>query len=302
VSYVAKRRSRRNKYFNKDCCRRREIERHAIYVGAGNTDDLDVWLIAWARHNRHSQDPIGAVMECARRLGRKGMSESEAKAIIAEAAAMPKEMLTADKLAQRIGLTYAVRQKLGITTIGACDVSKRRRKMLRKKKDLLAKEQKRQQRGAKSHQNSLSKRQPWKDQKMSRAKWYRLGKPGTYETNETERSPAVFLNAGAESVSRQSTAPSLATALPVGRAHSGAVQDGHSVAVLPRESVMSLSVADGESHRHGQPPAVDVPVSTLDSSTKELLDAHERLPVDLHCTRLDYNGHEASRLLKKLGR
>jgi hypothetical protein len=64
------------------------------------------------------------------------MSESEAKTILVEAEAMPKEMLTADPMAKQIGLTYAVREKLDIRTIGATDVSKRRRKMLAQEKGL----------------------------------------------------------------------------------------------------------------------------------------------------------------------
>ena len=106
-------------------------------------------------------------------------------------------------------------------------------------------------------------------------------KSGFFGTVGTESSATVLLNAVEESVLlRGSTSPSLATALPDGRAHSVEVRDP-SVASLPRESIMSLSNAEAESHRHGQPPAADLSVSTLESSTAELLAAHERMPVDL---------------------
>jgi hypothetical protein len=88
------------------------------------------------------------------------MTRAEAEAIVVEAEQLPKATLKADALAQHIGLTYAVRQKLGITTIGACDASKRKRTMLRKQKNRMAKEQKRRERGARCHENSLEKQRP----------------------------------------------------------------------------------------------------------------------------------------------
>ena len=50
--------------------RRIEIERHAIHVGAAETEDLSRWLIAWTWHNPGAKDQVGAVIECARRIGR----------------------------------------------------------------------------------------------------------------------------------------------------------------------------------------------------------------------------------------
>jgi hypothetical protein len=41
--------------------RRREIERHARYVGAADSDDFSRWLIAWIWHNRKStESALGA--------------------------------------------------------------------------------------------------------------------------------------------------------------------------------------------------------------------------------------------------
>jgi hypothetical protein len=75
----------RRKHFDRAVRRRREIEAHARHVGAADTDDLSRWLIAWVWHNSQSKDQINAVRECARRMGRKGMSPAEALEIIEEA-------------------------------------------------------------------------------------------------------------------------------------------------------------------------------------------------------------------------
>jgi hypothetical protein len=76
VSRKSNRRYRKS--FDRAVKRRREIEAHARYVGAADTDDLSRWLIAWVWHNWQSKDQTTAVIECARRIGRKGMSPAEA--------------------------------------------------------------------------------------------------------------------------------------------------------------------------------------------------------------------------------
>ena len=48
--------------------RRREIVRHALHVGAAETEDFDRWLISWAQHNPRSKDPLGALMMAAERV------------------------------------------------------------------------------------------------------------------------------------------------------------------------------------------------------------------------------------------
>jgi hypothetical protein len=75
----------RRKHFDRTVRRRREIEAHARHVGAADTDDLSRWLIAWVWHNWQSKDQINALIECARRMGRKGMPPAEASEIIEEA-------------------------------------------------------------------------------------------------------------------------------------------------------------------------------------------------------------------------
>jgi hypothetical protein len=184
---------------------RREIERHARYVGAADTDDLPRWLIAWVWFNPKSTDQIGAVIECAKRIGRKGFTSAEAEAVVREARLTPKQM-KADNLAKWLGVTYVVRQHLGLTRIGAVNVGRRARTVLRKRRDRLAKERKRRERGARPRSeyeaNSLSKTKPWEQLGLSRARWYRIGRPAVNEA-ETSPSTAVFLRAEEAPVSME---------------------------------------------------------------------------------------------------
>src|SRR5262249_55731843 len=117
--------------------RRREIVRHAVYVGAADTADFSRWLIAWLWHNPRARDQIWSLMEKAKRMGGK-ITEAEASAITEEASITRRHM-TADNLAKFLGVTYAHRQALGLTTIGATDVGKRARRVLRQRRDRMAK-------------------------------------------------------------------------------------------------------------------------------------------------------------------
>jgi hypothetical protein len=105
----------------------------------------------------------------------------------------------ADALASEIGLNRATRTRLGITTIGATDFGKAKRTKLRKKGKRLKMIARRAEAGAASHAVSAARLKPWVDQGMSRATWYRLGKP-TNETRKTDSYPAAFLFHGAKSV------------------------------------------------------------------------------------------------------
>lgn len=125
--------------------RRREIVRHAVYVGAADTADFSRWLIAWLWHNPRARDQIWSLMETAKRMGGK-ITEAEASAITEEASITRRHM-TADNLAKFLGVTYAHRQALGLTTIGATDVGKRARRVLRQRRDRMAKETKRRANG-----------------------------------------------------------------------------------------------------------------------------------------------------------
>jgi len=162
--------------------RRREIEAHARNVGAAETDDLSRWLMAWLWHFPnllHSRDPVGTVIQAAYAMGKRDLTEAEAKTIIDEARATPRQM-ESDALARWLGLTYGVREKLGITTIGAIDVSKSERKALRKERNRQAKERRRRDQGAKPRAEylaqSLSRLRPWQAMGISRSTWERRRK------------------------------------------------------------------------------------------------------------------------------
>jgi hypothetical protein len=167
-----RRRRNRNPGFDINAQRRAEIVRHARYVGAADTDDLSRWLTAWIRHNPNSKDQVGAVIEAARRMGRADMTPADARAIIDEARELPPRP-KADKLADWLGVTYTVRQRLRFRTIGSVNVKKRARTVLRKRARRLAQAARRHAAGARPQSQSLTRTKPWEAMNMSRATWYR---------------------------------------------------------------------------------------------------------------------------------
>jgi hypothetical protein len=169
--------------------RRREIVLYARYIGAADTEDFSRFLIAWLWHCK-AEDQIWALMECAKNMGGK-ITEAEASAITEEAS-ITRKHLSADNLARFLGVTYAQRQALGLTTIGSIDVGKRARKELRKRRDRLAKEAKRRVAGMRPQSESLSATKPWGELGMSRAAWYRRNK--ARRKGETTLSAAIFLS------------------------------------------------------------------------------------------------------------
>jgi hypothetical protein len=191
VQHVPAPRRRRNKktQFRIDHIRRREIERHARHVGAADTEDFERWLIAWVWHNPKAKDQVWSVMEAAKSMGGK-ISEAEASAVTEEAS-ITRKHLTADNLARFLGVTYAQRQALRLTTIGSVNVGKRARKEMRKRQDRLAKERKRRAAGMRPQSESLSATKPWGELGMSRAAWYRRNK--ARRKGETTLSAALFI-------------------------------------------------------------------------------------------------------------
>jgi hypothetical protein len=152
VRHVPAPRRRRNKktQFRIDHIRRREIERLARHVGAADTEDLDRFLIAWSWHNRQSNDPVWAITNAARRMGRPNLTDAEASAIIEEASTFRfAKYLTADGMAEFLGVTYAQRQHrlLRLTTIGSINVNRDARREIRKIRDKVQRRQKRRAAG-----------------------------------------------------------------------------------------------------------------------------------------------------------
>jgi len=86
----------------------------------------------------------------------------------------------ADPLAWRLALTYAERQRLNITTIGAADVSKAERVRLRESRKVDAKRERRRLAGveprAEYQANSLTRTKPWEAENTSRRTWERRRK------------------------------------------------------------------------------------------------------------------------------
>ena len=175
-------------FFNK---RRKEIVRHGQFVDAMDTADRGRWLIAWVQHNRKAADPVWSVMEAAKSMGGK-ITEAEASAITKEASTT-RRYVTADSLAEYLGVTYPQRQLLRLTTIGACDFPKRQRMQQRRHKDRMAKEKKRRALGMRPQSESLSATEPWRKMGMSRRTWYRKNKART-GTDGTTLSAAIFLS------------------------------------------------------------------------------------------------------------
>jgi hypothetical protein len=170
-----KRRRMRRRSFDIAAIRRREIERHAKHVGAADTEDYWRWLVAWAWHNRTSKDQIGALEAASDRMGR-ALETSEIDEILDQAKAI-RRRCSADALAKFLGVTYAHRQRLRITTIGAIDVGERARKELRRRRNRRAHEQRRRANGvrprAEYRATSRTACKPWEAAGMSRRTWYR---------------------------------------------------------------------------------------------------------------------------------
>jgi hypothetical protein len=195
---------------------RREIERHAKYVGAGDTDDFYRWLIAWVWFCPDAKDLTWNVQQCAWRIGRRGLTVAEAEATIKEALRTPRHM-KADDLARWLGVKYVDRQRLRLTRIGSVNVGKQALAILRQRARRLAEEVRRRAKGARPRAeyeaNSLSKSQPWRAENMSKAKWYRLGRHKTKAerkangSRETSPWPAVFFKEGVHVVVSQREAP-----------------------------------------------------------------------------------------------
>ena len=170
--------------------------------------------------NPRSKDQVGAVMECARRIGRKGFTAAEAEDVVQEAKATPRAR-KADALGCYLRLDYATRQALGITMIGAYDADKRERRRRRKERNRQSKERKRREKGAKTRAeyeaNSISKAKPWETEGISRhdmvrrqkaATWHGLHRSGYSRrwnygegVNDTSPGTAVLLYAVATPVS-----------------------------------------------------------------------------------------------------
>lgn len=137
-------------------------------------------------------------------------TEADLVPIIAEAAKR-RRMMRADGVAGLLHVTMAERLALKLKTIGAADMTRAERERFMKKRkremDRKRDEQKRRAAGAKDRASfvaqSISTAKPWEALKMSRAKWYRLGKP----TRETSPSRIEVIGKSEAPVSRAREVP-----------------------------------------------------------------------------------------------
>ena len=195
--------------------RLREVEkvikaRHGAIVP--ETDDGDLYIRA-AAFSCTGQD---VRQWCARWAL---WASPELIAQIAAASAKKRHMMSANGVAGLLLVTMEERTRLGLNTIGACDMSLAERKALMKQRklerDRVLVETKRRAAGKQSRnsylaEHSASRDKPWLPAGMSRAKWYRLGLnktglsrvEGTSLTSDTVVSPLL-----AEGVAQQTFPP-----------------------------------------------------------------------------------------------
>jgi hypothetical protein len=152
---------------------------------------------------------------------------------------MPKPMKwTADQLAERIGLDYATRTRLRITTIGAVDCKKAKRARLRKQRDAARHKALRAKTGARPRAASAAQTEPWKNAGVSRRSWYRHRRNATDGTNS---SAACLTDIVVETKQCQGAPP------PTGGSWARAEADGaDGVFLLPREGkrhIEALTIA-----------------------------------------------------------
>ncbi|WP_369723087.1 hypothetical protein AB8Z38_03100 [Bradyrhizobium sp. LLZ17] len=108
------------------------------------------------------------------------MPADEVQALTAKLIAKPYRW-GPDTIGKRLNLMDVDRTRLKITTIGGVDVGKAERLARRKQRARQREEQRRRANGSKTRAEyeaqSVSRSKPWEALGMSRARWYRLGKP-----------------------------------------------------------------------------------------------------------------------------
>lgn len=151
----------------------------------GGADDL--WIAAQLIR-QHGGDTCRKTVDWAK-LWAPWCSEQDANALALHVGLHPYKF-TADTLAEKLNLTYAERQALGITAIGAIDVDREERERLRRQRSREKEKQKRRANGAVARdlyeEGSCESWRPWKDQGISRSTWYRRRAAARVQ-NEPER-------------------------------------------------------------------------------------------------------------------
>jgi hypothetical protein len=162
-----------------DVCRKRvrEITMIVIYRHRGlpDTDDREIYLVLVAHHLKPKDGDIAfALGNWVRRLG-ANVPERELLRISKIVATKPRRYKAAT-LGKMLRVTYQERCALKLTTIRCYDVSMVECARRRREERRQSAADRRRQRGAKPHANSLSRRQPWVEEGMSRRTYYRQGR------------------------------------------------------------------------------------------------------------------------------
>jgi hypothetical protein len=177
--------------------RRREIERHARYIGAAETEDFWRWPVAWCWHNTQSKDPVHALIGAVTRMGGT-YSAVEAEDVLQRAGEMYQRR-KARPLGKFLGVTYEHRRICGIRTFGPTTPP-----ALRREQNRMTQEMRRRAKGAQSREeyenNSLSRRKPWKAENISRRTWERRRKRGQAVASPSAIIPTLKVDASPSAI------------------------------------------------------------------------------------------------------
>jgi hypothetical protein len=150
------------------------------------------------------------------------LGDTEARKLAARVSANPLRW-KADTLAARLNVSYAERQRLKLTTIGAVDVPASGRELLRKQRNKQRKTDARRAKGAKPRAvyeaESAESTRPWAALGISRRTFYRRKKPpsGPENTGGTSAGTAYYSSMGCKQTSATAPSPTVALALLDGR-------------------------------------------------------------------------------------
>ena len=190
--------------------RRREIEALVQDIGAAETDEYPRYLVLWAQAVPENADRMIGILRNASLRMRHQITEDEARDIIEEARTTLRPR-TPDGWARALGLTYARRQRIGITTIGAIDVNKRQRTQLRKLRAHERYRRRRQALGVTPRTQSLSALKPWAAEGISRRTWERRRRADANSNpalgRDANSNPALLLSLARNCVNESKRAP-----------------------------------------------------------------------------------------------
>ena len=150
---------------------------HIVHFGADAARHIMAWASVWA----------------------PWMPPEQAAELAAGIIARPWKF-TADTLGWRLQLSQVERQSLAITTIGAFDLDKAQRVQLRKVRRAAAESSRRRRKGAIPREHyeeaSLSANRPWEALGISRATWYRRGRPAAPDSPKSSQMGGYAPNLG----------------------------------------------------------------------------------------------------------